>query len=48
MISATDNFTFEIKNSIVVENIFPGKKAYFFQKLVRSDGKEKFYYKKQY
>ena len=47
-------FIFKIKNSRVVQNICPEKKTMIyenpniFKKLVKSDGKEKFYCKKHY
>ena len=53
-ILATENFTFEIENSRVVENILTKEISYdlwksnHLKKLVRSDSKEIFFYKKQY
>ena len=47
-------FTHKVANSRVVENIFPEKQAMIYEnqiivkKMVRSDSKEKFYYKKDY
>ena len=52
MISGIECFTFKIGNGRLVKYIFPEKEAMIyenpiiFRKLVKSDNKEKFYYKK--